>query len=112
LDSGMARSLARNISRVLASSGAVVWYDMRYPNPWNPNVRAMTKARIQELFPLFELELHPVSLLPPVARHLGRLTERIYPLLASIPILRSHYLGVLRPRHSHLGSSRFSRLRG
>jgi SAM-dependent methyltransferase len=99
LDGGMARSVARRISRVLASSGAIIWYDMRYPNPRNLNVRAMTKPRIQELFPLFEMDLESVSLLPPVARHLGRLTERGYPLLTSIPILRSHYLGLLWPRH-------------
>jgi SAM-dependent methyltransferase len=97
LDSAMARSVACDICRVLTSRGVVVWYDMRYPNPWNPAVRAMTKLRIRELFPSFELELEPGSLLPPIAHRLGRLTDWSYPLLASIPVLRSHYIGLLRP---------------
>jgi len=97
LDVAMAKSVARNIERVLTSRGVVVWFDMRYPNPWNPAIRAMTKSRIRELFPSFELQLESSTLLPPVAHRLGRLTERTYPLLASIPILRSHYIGLLRP---------------
>jgi ubiquinone/menaquinone biosynthesis C-methylase UbiE len=98
LDREMAKNVARNIVRILAAGGVVVWYDMRYPNPWNGNVKAMTKPRIRELFPSFELQLKPLTLLPPLARHLGRRTESVYPLLAAIPILRSHYLGLLRPR--------------
>ena len=95
LDVAMAKNVAQNIARILTSRGAVVWYDMRYPNPWNPTIRAMTKSRIRELFPTFALQLESSTLLPPVAHQLGRLTDRTYPLLASIPILRSHYMGLL-----------------
>jgi ubiquinone/menaquinone biosynthesis C-methylase UbiE len=97
LDDAMARGVAQNIKRVLTSRGAVVWYDMRYPNPWNPAIRAMTKSRIREFFPSFELELESSSLLPPVAHRLGRLTDRIYPWLVSISVLRSHHIGLLLP---------------
>jgi ubiquinone/menaquinone biosynthesis C-methylase UbiE len=97
LDDKMARRVAGNIRRVLAPDGAVVWYDMRYPNPWNPNVRAMAKGRIRELFPQFHVELERLTLLPPLARHLGPLTEKLYAPFASIPVLCSHYLGLLRP---------------
>lgn len=96
LDRGMARNVASSIRRVLAPRGAVVWYDMRYPNPWNPNLKAMTKARIGELFPSFTLELETISLVPPLARRLGPFTATAYPLFASIPVLRTHYLGLLR----------------
>lgn len=96
LDEGMAENVARSIIRVLASGGIIVWYDMRYPNPWNRNIRPMTKSRIRKLFPSFELQLKTLTLLPPLARHLGRGTDSIYPLLATVPILRSHYLGQLR----------------
>jgi ubiquinone/menaquinone biosynthesis C-methylase UbiE len=96
-DVAIAKNVARNIGRVLTSRGVVVWYDLRYPNPWNPGIRAMTKSRIREIFPSFELQLESSTLLPPVARQLGRLTDRTYPLLASIPIMRSHYMGLLRP---------------
>jgi ubiquinone/menaquinone biosynthesis C-methylase UbiE len=98
LDSVTARNVASSVSRVLRSTGAVAWYDIRYPNPWNPNVRAMTKSRIHSLFPDFDLELEPLSLMPPIAYQLGCLTNQVYPLLSSIRILRSHYVGLLRPR--------------
>lgn len=97
LDRNMAENLAQTIGRVLARNGAVVWYDMRWPNPFNPNLRAMTRERIRELFPGFELELEPVNLLPPLARRLGGLTSVAYPALASVPPLRTHLLGLLRP---------------
>lgn len=96
LDRRMASNVASSIRRVLAPHGAVVWYDMRYPNPWNPNLKAMTRARIRELFPSFTLELETISLLPPLARRLGAFTATAYPLLASMPVLRTHYLGLLR----------------
>jgi hypothetical protein len=72
-------------------------YDMRYPNPWNLAIRAMTKSRIRELFPSFELQLDSSALLPPVARRLGPLTDATYRLRASISILRSHYIDFLPP---------------
>jgi len=93
----MAENVARDIHRVLAPGGAVVWYDMRYPNPWNRNLRAMTRSRIQALFPGFKLDLESVTLLPPLARRLGRFTASLYPLLARARFLRTHYVGLLRP---------------
>jgi ubiquinone/menaquinone biosynthesis C-methylase UbiE len=97
LDPAMAKNVARSMSRVLNGGGAVVWYDMRYPNPWNRHLKAMTKGRIRELFPSAVNELESTTVLPPLARRLGRATDRAYPLLASIPALRTHYIGLLWP---------------
>jgi ubiquinone/menaquinone biosynthesis C-methylase UbiE len=101
-DEAMARNVAWEIERVLKKGGAVVWHDLRYPNPWNPDLRAMTKRRICELFPSFELRLEPIYLLPPIARRLGRSTDWSYPMLASISVLRSHYFGLLCPPQNPL----------
>ncbi len=101
LADGFAHELARTIRRVLKPDGAVIWYDMRYRNPRNPNVRPFTRRRIQELFPDFGIELRQITLLPPVYRRLGRMTEQVYPLLASVPVFRSHYLGLLCPSRQH-----------
>jgi ubiquinone/menaquinone biosynthesis C-methylase UbiE len=98
LDSVMARTVAQTMMRVLKDEGAIVWYDMRYPNPLNRHLTAMTKQRIHGLFPELTKELETISLLPPIARRLGSSTHWAYPALASIPVLRSHYLGLLRPR--------------
>jgi ubiquinone/menaquinone biosynthesis C-methylase UbiE len=98
LDDRMAHNVAREVHRVLKPGGAVLWYDFRYNNPWNPHVRGMTRRHIHQFFPDFEVRLHTITLLPPLARRLGRLTPAVYPLLSSIPFLCTHYLGLLIKR--------------
>ncbi|SED63846.1 hypothetical protein SAMN05519104_3981 [Rhizobiales bacterium GAS188] len=60
-------------------------------NEGNPGRQRLLRERNDTL------ELEPGILLPPVVHQLGRLTDRTCPLLASMPILRSHYIGLLRP---------------
>lgn len=99
LDDEMARNVADEVRRVLKPSGAVLWYDFRYNNPSNPNVRGMTKERIRQFFPGFDIMLRTITLLPPLARRLGPLTPLLYPVLAAVPPLRTHYIGLLiKPR--------------
>jgi len=98
LDDAMAHNIAREVIRVLKPGGAVVWYDLRYDNPRNPNVRGMPATAVRALFPGFDLHIHTVTLLPPLARRLGRATPVLYPALALIPALRTHYLGLLVKR--------------
>ncbi len=95
LDMDMARNIAATVARILRPSGAVAWYDTRLPNPWNRHTRPMTRARIEALFPGFMCRLMPITLAPPLARRLGPATDVLYPVLARIPVLRSHYLGLL-----------------
>ncbi|MGE5553676.1 MAG: class I SAM-dependent methyltransferase [Betaproteobacteria bacterium] len=95
LDDSMAFNVAREVTRVLKSGGAVVWYDMRYRNPYNRNVHGITRRRLHQLFPSFRFELRSITLLPPLARRLGKLIPLLYPLLVRIPSLRTHYLGLL-----------------
>jgi SAM-dependent methyltransferase len=99
LDDRMAGNVANEVRRVLKPGGAVLWYNFRYNNPYNPHVRGMTKRHIRQFFPGFEMHLRTITLLPPLARRLGRLTPVLYPLLVAIPPLRTHYLGLLiRPQ--------------
>jgi SAM-dependent methyltransferase len=95
IDSKMAENIASEMLRVLKKSGAILWYDLRYPSPRNPSVRAMTRKRISRLFPGTDIQLKSISLLPPLADGLGPTAAITYPLLGSIPFLRSHYLGLL-----------------
>src|SRR5207253_9883075 len=94
-DHQMARNASREINRILRSGGAVVWYDFRMNNPFNPHVRGISRAGVRRLFPGFDSRLVAITLLPPLARRSGGLTDLLYPWLASLPFLRSHYLGVL-----------------
>jgi SAM-dependent methyltransferase len=96
LDRQMASNVAAEIVRVLAPGGALLWYDVRYDSVSNRNVRAVTVARVRELFPSLQGELRTLTLLPPLARRLGPLTPGAYPLLSAFPPLRSHLIGLLR----------------
>jgi ubiquinone/menaquinone biosynthesis C-methylase UbiE len=96
LDPEMARNVASEIVRVLDRNGALLWYDVRYDSVSNRNVRAVTAARVRDLFPSLQGELRTLTLVPPLARRLGPLTRGAYPLLSAIPPLRSHLIGLLR----------------
>jgi SAM-dependent methyltransferase len=96
LDGSMARNVAQTIARILKRDGVIVWYDIRYPNPWNRNVQAMTKARIRRLFPNFMLDLTSITVLPPLTHRLGNYAKKAYPLLTMIPVFHSNYIGLLR----------------
>ena len=96
LDEAMASRVAAEVDRVLAPGGAVVWYDFRFDNPRNRHVRGVGRRRIRRLFPSYALHLRSVTVLPPLARRLGRATPWLYPLLARVPALRTHWLGLLR----------------
>lgn len=95
LDARMAGNVASEINRVLRPGGGVLWYDFRYNSPANPHVRGVGARRVRQLFPQMQGALIAITLLPPLARRLGPLTDLAYPALASIPPLRSHLLGLL-----------------
>jgi SAM-dependent methyltransferase len=97
LSPGMRRRVAVEIERVLASGGGIAWYDMRL-NPQNPHIRPLGPHDIARLFPAYRGRLESNTLAPPIATHLGPFTDRLYPLLARLPMLRSHLIGLLLPR--------------
>jgi len=95
LDSRMAANLCAEVIRVLKPEGAIVLYDFRFHNPYNPNVRGMTRRELSRLFPGFDMHPRSLTLLPPLARRLGRCTGALYPLLTRLPFLRTHNLAFL-----------------
>ena len=100
LDDNLARRVCREAARVVAPTGVIVWYDTRFPNPFNPNVRRVSKAAIGRLFPGFSLELESITLPPPLARRMtGTLVSR-QAMLERIPLLRTRYIGLLSKRAS------------
>lgn len=91
-------AIAREIGRVIAPSGALLWYDFTWDNPRNPDVRGMPRGEIRRLFPGWTMDLRRVTLAPPIARRIpGFLYPVAYPLLSTLWFLRTHYLGILRP---------------
>lgn len=91
----VAHRVATEVARILRPGGALLWYDMRYSNPQNPHIRGITRRHLSEFFPDWTMALRSMTLLPPLARRLGPLTTVLYPVLAAVPPLRTHYLGVL-----------------
>lgn len=96
--------IADEMLRVLKPDGAILWYDLRRSNPSNGNVRAPGAAEIHRLFPECDVRLQPVTLAPPVARRVVPVSRAAGVLLEAIPLLRTHYFGVIR-KHAGRGSA-------
>lgn len=98
LDDDVARRIASEVGRVLRPGGGCLVYDFRYPNPSNANTRRVGDREVSSYFDAHH-ESRSLTVLPPVARRLGPLTGALYPMLAAIPVLRSHrFTLVLKPR--------------
>lgn len=96
LDASMAANVASEIHRVIKAGGGLLWYDFRYDNPGNRNVRGVPESRVRALFPHLDGNLHSLTVMPPLVRRLGPVTTPAYALLAAVPPLRSHLIGLLR----------------
>lgn len=86
--------IAREALRVLKPSGAILVYDVRLPNPRNPNVRTVRHAMLRQLFLGCAVSSRSLTLLPPLSRRLGS-AAALYPLLAKVPLLRSHLFTIV-----------------
>ena len=101
LDSDVRRNVANEMIRVLKPGGSILLYDFLFDNLGNSDVRSVGKKEIHKLFPGFEIHLVKLTLAPPLARRIPAFALSLaYPLLASIPILRTHYLGVFKAPYS------------
>lgn len=94
LDLQMRRRMAREMLRVAKPGGALLWYDFRYPNPRNPEVRPIGARELRALFPGIELRVRSVTLLPALARLIARFSFGTCRALEAVPALRSHYIAL------------------
>jgi SAM-dependent methyltransferase len=95
LDSGMKSQIAREIDRVLAPGGRLLWYDFAFDNPSNPDVRGVGLAEVRRLFPGYSMTSRRITLAPPLGRAIGRLGPTIYHLMSKMRFLCTHYLCLL-----------------
>lgn len=96
LDPALKNTVAREMARVLAPNGVIVWYDFRFDNPWNKDVRGIGKKELQALFPRFRCNLRRVTLAPPLSRRLARASRTLATFLEQMKLLNTHYLATLR----------------
>jgi ubiquinone/menaquinone biosynthesis C-methylase UbiE len=96
LSRGVREDIAWEMDRVLRPNGAVLWYDLRADNPFNRDVRGVRRQEIARLFPGYALRLARVTLAPPLARAIVRVSRLAAFAAERLTIFNSHYLGVLR----------------
>jgi glycosyltransferase involved in cell wall biosynthesis len=94
---GMRADVLREAERVVRPDGVIAVYDTRVGNPANGRVR---KVAVDELTSAAQRSHvtaeRIVTVLPPLARRLGALTDAVYPLLARCPLVLTHRLTLLR----------------
>jgi SAM-dependent methyltransferase len=96
-DSAMKRQIAEEMVRVTRKPGFILWYDFFLNNPGNPDVRGVGRREIRELFPRCSINLRRVGLAPPLFRAIAPHSWMLCAALEKIPLLRTHYLGVIAP---------------
>ncbi len=89
IGSGRERALSE-ARRVLAPDGALMIWEPRMPNPLNRNAALINRDMLRQGLRGAAVEARTTTVLPSVARRLGRFTGRLYPLLTAMPFLRTH----------------------
>ena len=88
------RAVAAEVVRVLSDDGVVLWYDQRWPNPGNRATRAVTRRDLTRLLPGAASDLAPITVVPALARAFPARYQHLHRLR----LVRSHLIGLLRPR--------------
>lgn len=96
LDGGIKTRIALDMLRVLKPHGAIVWYDF-WLNPTNRQTKGIAPAEIRGLFPGCTVELHKITLAPPLARRIVPWSWDLGRILESLSLFNSHYLALIRP---------------
>ena len=96
LDFDLKRRVATEMMRVVKPEGFILWYDYHVNNPWNDDVRGLKRKEMNRLFLSCRIELWRITLAPPLARWIAPRCWLLACLLEKIPLLCTHYLGVIR----------------
>lgn len=93
LDADFKQKLANKMFEMTNIKGIILWYDFKYNNPNNKDVKGVGKKEIRELFSnAKKIDFYSVTLAPPIGRRIGKL----YPFVNFLfPFLRSHLIAVI-----------------
>jgi len=84
------KEICLETQRVLKNNGVAIIYDFRVNNPQNKDVKAVNLNELKSYFHGYYCESHTLTLLPPLARFLGKYSGTICSILAKIWFLRTH----------------------
>lgn len=88
LDFDFKKLLAQKMWDMTKENGLVLWYDFKYDNPSNKDVKGVGRDEIKKLFPNSKkIVFHNVTLAPPIGRRVGKLYNFFNILF---PFLRTH----------------------
>jgi SAM-dependent methyltransferase len=94
-DTEMKRKIAAEALRVLRPSGVIIYYDYKYSNPRNPDVRGVSKGEVKSLFPGCRYHFRLVTLAPPLSRRIAPYSTLLCRFLEKLPFLRTHYFAAI-----------------
>ncbi|HPI78498.1 MAG TPA: class I SAM-dependent methyltransferase [bacterium] len=97
-DMGTKINIANEMKRVCKKTGFILWYDFKYNNPSNPDVKGVGRSEIRKLFSTWNCEFHSVTLAPPIARIVVPISWNLAENMETfLPMLRTHLITVIRP---------------
>ena len=93
LDDSLLASLASRMWSSLKPRGMILSYDFVVDNPSNPDVRGIPIRKLKSLFPEGRFTVKQLTVAPPLARVIN---DKLYPLFALVPFLKTHCLCAIR----------------
>lgn len=91
LDGSHRKALADEMVRVLKPDGKVFIYDYRISAPRNPDTVGIRKREIQRLFSGLSIQVHSLTLAPPISRRVTPISPLLAHMLECLcPFLRTH----------------------
>jgi SAM-dependent methyltransferase len=97
LDDAARRRIAAETLRVLRPGGAIVWYDFVW-NPLNRDTRGVPLRDLRALYPGCAIDARRLTLAPPLARPLARVSPLLCRIAEGPPFLRTHLMAaILKP---------------
>lgn len=99
LDDAFQITLASKMWSWVTPGGGILWYDFTYNNPRNPDVRGVPIKRIRQLFPEGQIDVHRVTLAPPISRRASVKSTPHFTrcLTLSRCYVRTYYAGYRNP---------------
>jgi SAM-dependent methyltransferase len=90
----MRTRVAAEMVRVTRRGGVVVSYDFAW-NPLNRDTVGIDARELRRLFPGRAIEIHRVTLAPPLGRWLGDRSARLLEIASAVALLRTHRLALV-----------------